>query len=277
LLPEAAKAGKANLKAQRGGAVSFGAEALSLVSDAISMLVSSGKELATTLGVAAMLAAGCWGAASQYSRLWNLRFQTTRSHQLLCLCVAGWTMIFALVFISLKYTKQVADLFIEKWRVQLVADRTWGGETYDTAYYAVKNLGLEDFRTTLPPEQGGRIPLTHAQSITKFAEIYANAAVRHFQTTHPFLSKILWARSDIPIELIDREVNAFFQLHPSGTYRAEEAINIAATAIRGNLQPQTERIVPIARTILVALFLLIQFIPFSIIGYAAYKDLKVTT
>jgi len=36
------------------------------------------------------------------------------------------------------------------------------------------------------------------------------------------------------------------------------------------------RVVPVARTIIVVLFILVQIIPFGLIGWAAWRDLKVT-
>jgi len=151
-------------------------------------------------------------------------------------------------------------------------------EGQHAAYRAVKTLGLEDFTSYPPPKQGGSlIPLSQAESRKKSAEVYANAAIQDFRWRHPFLSKILKVRPDIPSTLVDRDVNDFFATHRSDTYPMVRAIDIATAETRKNLQTQTERIVPIARTILVILFFLMQLLPFGIIGYAAYTDLKVTT
>ncbi|HEY7493820.1 MAG TPA: hypothetical protein VIH59_22285 [Candidatus Tectomicrobia bacterium] len=255
----------------------FYADGLALVSYALRVFTGYHTEFAIALVIAIVLAAGCWLAASNYSRLWNLRFRTMPGHHILCLGAAVCTLIFALVFASLKYTKQAADLAIDQWKVRLLMGLEWSKQTYRTAYYEVKALGFEDFRNVLPPEQGGRIPLNHASSIKKFAAVYANAAVHNFQVNHPFLSRILSANSVIPAGLIDQKVTEFFRLHPGGTYPAEEAINIAAVEIKHRLQTQTARVVPMARIILVTLFLIAQLVPFGIIGYAAYRDLKVTT
>jgi hypothetical protein len=47
-------------------------------------------------------------------------------------------------------------------------------------------------------------------------------------------------------------------------------------AMKESLVEGTERVVFIMRTALVVLFILVQFIPFSLIGWAAWRDLKVT-
>jgi len=253
-------------------------DALSLIDYALRVFFSSHvKEFANVLLVSAVLAVSCWVGANYYVRLWNLRFRTTLIHQVLCSFAALCTLVFALLFASLKYTKPAADLVIDTWKFQIIGDPVWGSNSYRTAYQEVKALGLEDFSATLPPDQGGLIPATHQQSIKKFAEVYANAAVREFRTGHPFLSKILWARWDIPAKLIDKKATEFFRANPGAMYPAREAVNIAAEEIKSGLQAQTDRIVPVARTILILLFLIVQLIPFGIIGYAAYKDLKVTT
>jgi hypothetical protein len=264
--------------AAESAAVGFYADAFSLVGQAVHIFTSHRGEFTMALVIAVALAAICWIVASNYSRLWNLRFRTTRLHHILCLFAALCTLVFAVFYASLKYTKQAADLAIDRWRDRLTADQTWGKETFKRAYYEVKKLGLEDFSNYPPPEQGGNlVPLGHLQSRKKSAEVHVNAAVRHFQGQHPFLNKMLWARSSIPTALIDQRINEFFRLNPGKTFPFSEAINIAAREIKSDLQTQTQRIVPTARLMLFLLFLVAQLIPFGIIGYAAYKDLKVTT
>jgi hypothetical protein len=54
----------------------------------------------------------------------------------------------------------------------------------------------------------------------------------------------------------------------------DHAVDLATRLIRGALVPQTDRAVYLSRTTAILLFLLFQAIPFSVIGYAAYKDLK---
>ncbi len=51
-----------------------------------------------TLLAGVILAALCWWAATHYSRLFNLTFQITRLHQILCAGAAMLTLIFCLLF-----------------------------------------------------------------------------------------------------------------------------------------------------------------------------------
>ena len=70
------------------------------------------ESLATLLG-AILLAALCWWAASAYSRLWNLRFRITPQHHALCLLAAASTLVFVVIFASLRYTQEAAEVSID--------------------------------------------------------------------------------------------------------------------------------------------------------------------
>ena len=59
------------------------------------------------------------------------------------------------------------------------------------------------------------------------------------------------------------------------SYPPQKVVALSAEEIRGQLVQQTPRAVKFGRLIAVLLFFLIQAIPFGIIGYAAYKDIKV--
>ena len=237
------------------------------------------SELSPLVFVIALLLAGCcWWAATHYSSLWNLRFQTTFKHQCLCLLTAFCTLIFTIVFVSMQYTKQAADSAIDRWSVQLVHDRARSQATFEATYKAVRALGLEDpAHLQQMWEQKKEISITRPESRKKFATVYANAAVTHFYSDHPFLSKVLGPRADIPADFIDQKVNEFFRLNPGETFNAHNAVSIAATKIKDGLQGQTDRLISVVRIILLALFIVAQLIPFSLIGYAAYTDLKVVT
>lgn len=256
----------------------FYTDLLSLMSQSIYIFFTHRAEWVLVLAVAVVLAAGCWLVATYYSRLWNLHFRTTFRHHCLCLLAALCTLGFALMFVSVKYTKEAADTAIDTWSAQLVHEQYWSKTTFEAAYRAVKALGLEDpTRLQEGWEQKQVIAISHRDSQKKLAEVYASAAVAHFHTDHPFLSIILGPRADLPAEFIAQRVNEFFRQHPDQTFKAQDAINIASAKIKDGLQGQTDRVVWVARTICIGLFVLVQFLPFGLIGYAAYKDLKVTT
>ncbi len=251
-------------------------DALALVFVALNTLAQFRNELLVSIIIAFVFSAIWWVIASHYSSLWNLRFKIKPIHHVLCFFAALCAFGFTLVFISIKYTEQAAIITISMWRTELISDQGWSQATFRTAYREVKALGLEDFTDYPAPDQGGHlIPLNHLESRTKSAEVYAHSAIKNFQLNHPFLSRILNVRSSIPSTVVDQDVNDFFRVKLGSVYPVERAVDIATTEIKGSLQAQAARVVLYARILLVFLFLLIQIIPFGIIGYAAYKDLRI--
>jgi hypothetical protein len=60
------------------------------------------------------------------------------------------------------------------------------------------------------------------------------------------------------------------------TYGCQHGVKLLSNLYQGELHDKVPRIVRLARICLIAAFLLIQSIPFGIIGYSAYKNIKVT-
>ena len=249
---------------------------LSLVIGSIGILASHHKEFATTLGVAfALSGLGWWGAAN-YSKLWNLQFRTTATHTILCLLAAILTFVFVVLFVSLKYTKDAAENSIDAWRAVSTREMSWETSTHRKAYNEIKQLGIEDFTTA--KAVSGTIPLTQTASRNKLAEVYAAAAIEDFQAKRPFLSKIVWIRYAVPqqtIGQIEKRISQFFASE-SSTIPADKIVEYTAEALKTPLHEGTARVVPIARSIIIVLFILVQLVPFGLIGWAAWRDLKVT-
>jgi hypothetical protein len=223
-----------------------------------------------------VLAALCWWAATHYSKLFNLTFQITMLHQILCAGAALLTLIFFVLFVSLQFTRQIAQQAINTWNQEVTTDPRWQGQVYVKVYYAVKATGEEDFRN-YPPPSGGRVrfPLNKPLSKHLVAAVPANEALHLFQTTNPYLSHVLSLPSHMPDGAIINDVNGFFAQNPNGLYLVNRAVNLTAAEIKGRLDPETPKAVLYARLILTAFFLLAQAIPFLWIGFAAYRDLQV--
>ena len=197
------------------------------------------ESFATLLG-AILLAALCWWAASAYSRLWNLRFRITPQHHALCLLAAASTLVFVVIFASLRYTQEAAEVSIDHWRAELLSDSQWADRTFVGAYESVKALGIEDFAQHPAPESGGRtIPLTKPESITASASVYANSAASDFRERRPFLSKVLSVRPEIPKETVNRALKDFFA-KGGKTYDLRDAIDIVGAEIKGTHQPMRD-------------------------------------
>jgi hypothetical protein len=228
-----------------------------------------------TLLSGVVLAALCWWAATHYSRLFNLTFQITRLHQILCAFAALLTLVFCVFFVSLKFTKQIAQAAVDSWD-RKVTTNSWQFQTCIKIYYAVKARGEEDFRKfPTPDSQNCRFPLNMESSKRLVASLSANEALHLFQRVNPYLSHVLSLPARVPEGPIMSDQAAFFALHPGATYPTAQAINLTAANIKGRLDPETPKAVLYARFILTFCFLLAQAIPFFWIGYAAYLDLRV--
>jgi hypothetical protein len=222
-----------------------------------------------------LLAGLCWYFCSVYTHLWNRQYRVSIWHHLLCAFASALTLAFVVMFPSLGYTKEVAVGSINLWQLQLDTDQRWATATFGRAYNKIKDLGTEDFSDVAPlGTPGVTIPLTRDESIETFAGTYANEACRNFNARRPFLSKIVWSRAELPSATVLEDTQRWFQTHSSSSYPARRAVALAADQIKMGLEPQTPRVVEISRIALVVLFVFIQAIPFGIIGWAAYVDIK---
>jgi hypothetical protein len=231
-----------------------------------------------TLAVGILLGGVCWLLCNYYSRLWNVRFRVTLTHQLLCAVAAILTVIFTLTFVSLKYTKDIAYSIIASWQQQIKYDSRWNGQTFRKSYEKVKALGVEDFSRYPHPDKGGKlVPLNKSESRKTNATVYTTEAVLHFEQSHPYLALILRAQPGISIQVISADTDHYFATHPGGIYSMGNAVDLAAKYIKSGLDAQVPRVVTVSRTLIVILFLLVQAIPLGLIGLAAYRDVKVIT
>jgi hypothetical protein len=127
-------------------------------------------------------------------------------------------------------------------------------------------------------EDGSIIPLDgqgQGPRSEKAAEVYANGAILLFQSRYPLLSWIIWPpMAKISTEMIQNNISSWFAQNPNGVYPLTNATFIAKDQVEVELQRQAPHVVTVARWCLVGLFFLAQAIPFALIGWAAYRDLK---
>ena len=91
------------------------------------------------------------------------------------------------------------------------------------------------------------------------------------------LSLILWARGAEARAAMTESMVTYFDANPRGYMERADVVKVGAQKIREDLDRQIPKIVPYARAILVLAFLLVQAIPFGIIAYCSYRDIKVLT
>ena len=235
-----------------------------------------GSELFGAIVVAIILGGVCWLACSYYTKLWNKRFHVKIQHHLLCAFASIMTIIFTIHFRAANNLEFIADDIVVDWYDELMEDNDFHINTYEIAFYALKEMNPGAFNGVPDPDQeNSYIPFANNDMMQKCVEIYVKEACDDFSTQHPFLNLMLRARPGISKEEIQCDIQEYFRENPGKRYPLERAVIIAAEHIRESLFLQSPKTVWKTKTILVLLFLAVQLIPFGTIGYYAYKDLKI--
>lgn len=250
---------------------------LTLIGGALAIAFATDKVFTSSvIGGAIVLAGLCWWACSAYSHLWNRHFRVSIIHHIMCAFAAIITLMAAVVFVSLKHAKTAAEISVEAWKIELGLDKVWASSTFSSAYKNVKALGLEDFSNAPPPPLGSTIPAVNERSQIECAHAYATSAAKHFNLRRPYLSSISSAKAEIPRDILRDDIRLHFATI-GNTYPTDKAISLVGKEIRQELGAKLPRVVKVLRVQLLVLFFLCQLIPFGLVGWAAYRDLKVKT
>ena len=164
------------------------------------------------------------------------------------------------------------NISITSWEITVKSDKVWADTTFRNAYEAVKKLGIEDFRDVpLPGLPGSHIPVNQEKSLQEAASTYASSACDNFSHNRPFLGMIVWARPNIPAEVVLEDSQRWLRNNP--IYPPERAIKLVVQQIRMSLLAQVPRLVVICRVLAVFIFLFSQVVPFGLIGWAAWREI----
>jgi len=205
--------------------------------------------------------------------VWLLCLHAALEH-VLCAIAALITLAFSVLYPGIAYVRDAAEASIAVWEATISRDGAWAATTFREAYQAVRKVRPGDFRGVPPPgSPRSWIPTSTDESRQKAAAVYASSACAHFARSRPFLSKIVWARPGIPAEVVFADVHRWHQTNPN--YPPERAIGLAVEQIRAGLVAQVPRLVATFRILTIILFLLAQAVPFGLVGWAAYRDIKV--
>lgn len=225
--------------------------------------------------LAIALSALIWWVCTHYTRLWNRVYEVTPSFHVLCGAAALITFFTTLGFIGLKNMRPVAEEMVEAWSEDVMEDDALASRCFAEAFYAIKESGLESMRGYIPPEKGGDlIPISRRETQILVGQIYAGNACRDFSERYPFIGHFLKAKKGVPSGLIAADVESFFRSGKGRTYPLEQGFVLAVEKISSDLQAQCGRIVRVCRGWLLLLFLMVQLIPFGVIGYLAYRELR---
>jgi len=228
------------------------------------------------------LAALCWFVTVFYTRLWNTRYRPGLVHHLLCGIAALITMLFTIAYFALGYAQQAADNRVAAWKSALEEDCRRKGGFSDrmmiVAYWAVQKSGWEDMERFPPPGTPGfeasGYPTNADASRRLAAKLWAEAVLGNYKENQLFLSTLVSPRR-APVEIWYNDEVAFWKRKVGNTYLAESGIEAVASDIRRDITAQAPQLIPQTRTILVIIFLFVQLIPFSLVGWGAYRDIKV--
>ncbi len=235
---------------------------------------SSPRTFLLTIAGAIIVAGAFWWICTNYYRLWNLRFRIGGIHHALCAVAAAMTLVFTVVYVSMRNTAEITNRAISQWHEGARKDRKLIDAAFARGYYAVKATGLEDFsKAPLPGQPGAMLPLSRQDTRELASKSYVAELLDDFRKKNPFLVRAL-SLPDPPLGKIQADRDRFTKANPGKNYDMSRAVDLAATHTRDLLVPQSPRTVTYVRRLAILLLLLFQAIPFAVIGFAAYQDLR---
>lgn len=219
-----------------------------------------------------------WFGCHLWANLWNKGYALKPLHHVLAAVVLVLATVYAVSYVSLKYTSRIVEAEIQSWQESISMDNDLKTELCGELYDQISAKGLEDMSRIPDPRSipaGERWIFTYKHDETKVivAQVYTDGALHHFQKNHPLISKLLSA--DVSPELIVNDINVKTKNSPDSLYNLEDASRLIATVMAQTLQTQIWRVVMAVRLILLAVFLLWLLIPLTLIAIAAYKDIRV--
>lgn len=232
------------------------------------------SSLGLAISVGTALGALSWWACSNFSLLWNRKYDLKPFHHILCALAGALTIFFSVWFFALPLFNDIAVAAVDNWRLRVRVETAWTDTAFRQAYQAVRQLGLEDFSNFPPPKSGiGAIPQNNPQSRLTLAQVYADAALSNWRLRRPFLARVLSTGDNISPQVISADMSAWFATG-SQTYPADRAISLVAGQLHRQATARAPRVVWLGRALSILLFFLFQAVLFAIIGHAAYSDIK---
>ncbi len=226
----------------------------------------------------ALLGAGSWLVCALSTRLWNRRYHMSAAHHALCAGAAALAALLTVGFVGVGNLGEVAKLSVKAWRLQLELESAagWREVALQRVREELRELTSDRF-SMVSPAGHSTAPASRAPSLEASVDAWAEEAARNFEYHRPFLSQILWAHRDIPREWVAAGARGLASGGDSTAAVSVRAFDLAADWIQRDLERQAPQVVTLTRFSLVLLFLASELIPFGLVGYGAYKDLRPVT
>lgn len=239
------------------------------------LLHSGARYLITGLIVGAGLALVGWWAAGRFARLWNRRYRLRLPHHLLRIAAAVVTFLAVLGWSVTSFVEGMAWSAEQRCQEVLSEGDRWLQEAHAQAYSAVWELGTENFGGVPSPDAvGSYIPLTNAASVEAVATVYARSAVARLEEQLPQVALL----AERGLEVVIRRLAVALRdgLGDAGrAFSVAQAKEFVVSDLIGNLLAPVRAWVQLARVKLAALLLVTQALVFGLIGFAAYRDIKI--
>lgn len=233
------------------------------------------KEFYFTIFGALVFSALVGFACHFFYKLWNKNYRTTITHKIMTILSSIMSFLFIICFVGFTFLEEVAMSKIFIWKESLHTNKEYTDNAFAKAFMNVKELGFENFSNVpLPGELGSRIPVTRTESQLEAGKTYYQEAVNNFKKSHGFLNAILSVKSENTPEAFQKDMQQYFA-NGNSSYSPERGIEILANNLKESLFEQAPKVVKVSRVILILSFILVQMIPFGLISYSAYKDLKI--
>ena len=222
------------------------------------------------------LASILWLLCAFFGRLFYKPYRLSIGQNILCGLLAVIVILTVPTYASAVYLQPALAGMIADWRDTLASSNAWQHKQFKREYYEIKKMGLEDFSSSPPPEQGGTtIPLNHPESRIKTGQMDAEAAIENFDFNFPLISKIIGAKPAVSANTVSQDINNYFKTHQGSSYPHTRGIQLAVEQIYRELEPQIPRIIFIIRLTLALLTFIGYALCLGWIAYAALRQIRV--
>lgn len=230
------------------------------------LLLLSGVALASIL----------WLLCAFFGRLFYKPYRLSIGQHILCSLLAVMVTLTVPIYASAEYLQPGLAGIIAHWRDTLVSNKVWNDKQFKLQYNEIKKMGIENFSSAPPPEQGGTIiPLNHTESRIKIGQMTAKAAIENFNFNFPLLSKIIGTNATVSANMVNQDINDYFKSNPGSNYPPTRHVQLAANQISTELEPQLPRVISMIHLILILKIVFGYVICLSWIAYAALRQIRV--